>query len=644
MKKFLLSVAAITAAAGILTAANPDGDPVLMTVGGRDVKVSEFEYLYNKNNSQQLKPQSVNDYIDMFVDYKLKVADAENAGIDTTAAFIAEYGKFRDELAAPYLRDKAVEDALLHEAYDHLGRDVKVSHIMIPVNRNFDKDNRAYARMDSIRNAIVKGQITFEEAAEKYSIDTPTAQRGGEMGWIAAGRFPWAFEKAAYDTPKGGVSPVIDSGFGLHIVKVDDVRPARGEVQASHILKLTRDIPAEMIPAQKAAIDSIYQLLVDGADFADMAMRESQDPGSASRGGDLGWFGSGMMVAEFDSVAFALKDGELSKPFATAFGYHIIKRGDHRGIETFENARESLMNMMSRDGRIDEPRKARMKQLANKYDAIFLKANMMALKHKLSAAQMDSTTYAFLASDETPLAKIGDKNVVTVSEAFGGRRFINGAQAAKSIEESAMDLLDQQVARLAIDDLAAENADYRNLINEYRDGILLFEISNQNVWDRAAKDKAGLEKFFKENAKKYAWSKPHFKGFIIFAASDSVLNEATKYADTLTETDAEKFVGEMRKHFGKNIKIERVIASKGENPITDYLAFDGPKPENNNSRWASYCAYRGRVLDNPEEAADVRGAAVTDYQALLEKQWLKKLHKKYKVKINKNVLKTVKSN
>lgn len=644
MKKILLSVAAMSAAAGILTAANTDSDPVLMTVDGRDVKVSEFEYLYNKNNSQQLKPQSVKDYLDMFVDYKLKVADAENAGIDTTAAFLAEYGKFRDELAAPYLRDKEVEDALLREAYDHLGRDVKVSHIMLPVNRNRERDNGAYARMDSIRDAIVKGQMTFEEAAEKYSIDTPTAQRGGLMGWISAGRFPWPFEKAAYDTSKGNISPVIDSGFGLHIVKVDDVREARGEVQASHILKLTRDVPPEAIPAQKAAIDSIYQLLLDGADFADMARRESQDPGSAARGGDLGWFGSGMMVAEFDSVAFALKDGELSKPFETAFGYHIIKRGDHRGIESFENAREQLLAMMGRDGRIDEPRKARMKQLAEKYDAIFLKANMMALKHKLNIAPMDSVTYATLAADQTPLAKIGDENVVTVSEAFGGRRFSSGAQAAKAIEESAQDLLDKQIARRAIDELAVENTDYRNLINEYRDGILLFEISNQNVWDRAAKDKEGLEKFFKENAKKYAWSKPHFKGFIIFAASDSVLNEATKYADTLTEQDAEKFVGEMRKHFGKNIKIERVIASEGENPITDYLAFHGSKPENKNSRWASYCAYRGRVLDAPEEAVDVRGAAATDYQALLEQQWLKKLHKKYKVKINKNVLKTIKSN
>lgn len=642
MKKLLLSVAALSIAAGIFAADNVAGDQILMTVDGRDVKVSEFEYLFKKNNSQQLQPQSVDDYVGMFIDYKLKVADAEHAGIDTTASFLAEYNKFRNELAAPYLRDDKVEDALLREAYSHLDRDVNVSHIMIAADRTMPRDNKAYARLDSIRKAIVSGQTTFEKAAEENSIDTPTAARGGLMGWIMAGRFPWAFEKAAYETAEGQVSPIIDSGFGLHIVKVNAVRPSRGEVQASHILKLTRDVPPELHPARKAEIDSIYKLLVAGADFADMAKRESQDPGSAARGGDLGWFGSGAMVAEFDSVAFALADGELSQPFKTAFGYHIIKRGGHRTVEPFDQMRDKLLQMMARDGRADEPRKARMRQLYKKYDALFMMANMKGLEFRLKSAPLDSAVYAALAADLMPLGKIGDQ-VVTVSQAYGGRSFVNGAQAASEIEKTAHDMLDYLVAQRAIEDLMVENDDYRNLINEYRDGILLFDISNSNVWDRAAKDKEGLEKFFKANASKYAWDKPHFKGYIVFAQSDSTLNAATAYAESLTDEDPEAFVAEMRKHFGKEIKIERVIAAQGENPITEYLAFGGPKPENKNSRWSYYASCKGRILDQPEEAADVRGAAATDYQALLEKQWLKQLHKKYKVKVNKKVLNSIKS-
>lgn len=637
-------MAALSVAFGGAAAAPLADDPVLMTVDGQDVRVSEFEYLFKKNNSQQMQPQSVGEYVGMFVDYKLKVADARRAGIDTTATFLAEFNKFRDELAAPYLRDNSVEEKLVKEAYSHLGKDVKVSHIMLAVDRQAGNEAAVTAELNRIRRSILKGEITFEDAARKYSVDRPTAQNGGEMGWISAGRFPWAFEKAAYDTPKYEISKVIDSGFGVHIVKVEDERPARGEVHASHILKLTRGVPQEMIPAQKAAIDSIYEVVAAGADFADVATRESQDPGSARRGGDLGWFGSGMMVAEFDSVAFALADGEVSKPFSTAFGYHIIKRHEHRGVETLDEARNKIMNWMTRDGRADEPRQARYRQLADSYGITMMKANAMALKQKLidKGQVCDSLTLAELAIDHTPLVRIGDNGEITVAQAFAsldGRRFHSSAETAAAIENAAKNMTDDMIRTRAISELANDNAEYRNLVNEYHDGIMLFEISNRNVWDRASKDKDGLEKYFRKNISKYAWDKPRFKSYVIFAASDSVLDAATAYADSLSTDDPEAFVGEMRKHFGKAIKIERVIAAQGENAITDYLAFGGEKPEAKNQRWSAYRAYKGRLLDQPEEAADVRGAAITDYQSLLEKDWLKSLHKKYKVRIDKKVLK-----
>lgn len=646
MKKLILSLAAFAISTTVFAENTADNNPVLMTVNGRDVKVNEFLYLYNKNNTQQLQPQSVEDYVDMFVDYKLKVADAENAGIDTTAAFIAEFDKYRTELAAPYLRDNNVENKLLHEAYSHMGKELKVSHIMIPVNRSLNVDKKANALIDSIRTSILDGKISFEEAAEKYSADRPTAQKGGLMGWMPAGRFPWAFEKAAYDTPVGSISPVIDSGFGLHIIKVEDQREPRGEVWAAHILKLTRDMPAEKVQAQKQAIDSIYQVLLNGADFAEVATAESQDPGSAKRGGDLGWFGSGVMVAPFDSIAFALADGEISEPFATDFGYHIIKRFDHKGVPSFEDARQQLMMSMSRDERIDRPRKVRLEELANKYGYIKLKANTMALRHRLSMLPLDSTTFAALAEDTIPLVRLGD-SAIRVSDAFAkltSNNFPNSVALAEAIDHSADQLFEDVIVERAVNELAEENTEYSNLINEYRDGILLFEISNRNVWDRAAKDKKGLEKFFHDNAKRYAWDSPRFKGYVIFAPNDSILNEAISYADSINIEDPEEFVSAMRKQFVKNLKIERVIAAKGENPITDYLAFGGEKPEVKSTKWTSYVAYRGQIIDKPREAADVKGQATTDYQALLEKQWLKQLHKRYPVNIDKKVLKSISAN
>lgn len=647
MKKLLLSVAALCAALGA-AAAPPAEDPVLMTVDGLDVRAGEFEYLFKKNNSQQMQPQTVGEYVDMFVDYKLKVADARRAGIDTTATFLAEFNKFRNELAAPYLRDQTVEDKLVNEAYSHLCKDVKVSHIMLAVDRRAGNDLAVSAELNRIRREILKGDITFEEAAKKYSVDRPTAQNGGEMGWISAGRYPWPFEQAAYDTPKGGLSKIIDSGFGYHLIRVEDERPSKGEVHASHILKLTRDVPKEELPAQKAAIDSIYEVVAAGADFADVATRESQDPGSARRGGDLGWFGSGMMVAEFDSVAFALADGEISKPFTTAFGYHIIKRHGHRGVEPLEDAKMKIKQWMSRDERADEPRRARYKQLADKYGILEMKANQMALKQKLidKGLVCDSAALAALAADQTPLVRIGDQDLVSVAQAYAaldGREFRSAAETATAIIDKAREMTDDIIRDRAVSELETDNADYRNLVNEYRDGIMLFEISNRNVWDRASKDKEGLENYFRKNKSKYAWDKPRFKSYVLFAASDSLLDVAAAYADSLSTDDPETFVADMRKHFGKSIKIERVIAAQGENAITDYLAFGGEKPEAKNRRWSAYRAYKGRLLDQPEEAADVRGAATTDYQALLEKEWVKSLHKKYKVKINKKVLKQLES-
>lgn len=640
MKKLFLSAAALSLAVSVFAGDNNIDDKVLMTVNGRDVKVSEFKYLFEKNNAQQLAPQSIDDYVGMFVDYKLKVADAENAGIDTTASFIAEYSKFRNELAAPYLRDQKIEDALVQEAYDHLKRDVNISHIM--VNRGSAANPAAF--LDSIRTAILKGEISFEEAAAKYSIDTTTAKAGGLMGWLPAGRFPWNFEKAAYDTKVGGVSPVLDSGFGFHIVKVNETRPSKGQVHAAHILKMTRDVPAEMIPRQKAAIDSIYNILKNGADFAVVAESESQDPGSARRGGDLGWFGSGMMVAEFDSVAFATPDGQISEPFETPFGYHIIKRIAHRDIEPFDEARGNIMAAMARDGRADEPRKARMGELAKKYDLLQLKANAMALRYRLGNGPVDSTVVMAAATDATPLVRIGDHEI-TVAEAFAAMppaKYPNASAFSAAIEHKADVLAEDVLTELAIADLAEENEDYSNLINEYRDGILLFEISNRNVWDKASQDREGLENFFHNNISKYSWNVPRYKGYIVFAANDSIVGEALKFAETVQTDDPEEFVSQVRKEFGKNIKIERVIAAKGENPITDYLAFGGEKPAAKTPRWSSYAACRGRIIDQPEEAADVRGDATTDYQVLLEREWLKKLHKSYPVKINKKVLKAIK--
>ena len=638
MKKQFLAVGVIGASLLALTAKN--SDPVLMNVAGKDVRLSEFEYLFHKNNAQQTEPQSLDQYVGMFVDYKLKVADAESAGIDTTASFISEFTQFRDELSEPYLRDNSVLDSLVNQSYSHMQDELKVSHIMMAADQE--------ATLDSLRQAIIDGKVTFEEVARQYSIDKPSARRGGLMGFVIANRYPWAFEEAAFETPVGQISPVVNSGFGNHIIRVESRQPARGEVLAEHILRLTRNVPDSLLAEQKFTIDSIYRVVKANPDeFENLAKAYSEDPGSARNGGSLGWFGPGAMVQEFDSVSFALPVGGISEPFTTSFGWHIIKKVDARGVGSLEDNRESIIKAINRTERGALPEKMFVQRNAKKYGARLNESNInkIAAMADKDGGMLDSAFMANYSKSEMPIFSVGGKDV-TLGEIVSGMapaRIRGGEQIQEHIKAVATEMMNNRVLDLARNELAEENTDYRNLVNEYRDGILLFEISNRNVWDRAAKDKDGLEDYFRKNRAKYAWDKPKFKSYIIFTSNDSLLNEAVKYASTLTDDMVPAdFTSAMRERFGRDVKIERVIAAQGENAITDYLGFGGEKPAPENKRWSSYAAFRAKVITAPEEAADVRGAVVADYQAMLEKEWLKALHDKYPVKINKKVLKQVK--
>lgn len=631
MKKHLLPALVAIAGLGGLQAFAADADPVLMTIDGHDIRVSEFEYLYNKNNNQQLQQQSIDDYLKLFIDYKLKVADAEHAGLEDTPEFKAEYLKFRNDLAKPYLRDASVEEALVQEAYNHHSTDVMVSHIMMPLTP------ASAQTLDSLRNEIRNGRTSFEDAARRFSVDRGSSAKGGLMGYVVPERFPWPFEKVAYETAQGEISPVVNSGVGYHLIRVESVAPAQGEVLAEHILLLTRNVSPEQAASAKTRIDSLYQVAKSGADFADLARRFSQDPGSAKEGGRLPWFTRGMMVAAFDSTAFAMPDGSISEPIETPYGWHIIHRLDHRTAAPLEDARKNILQKMQQDERANEPERAFLAAVVEKNKGGL---NQKGLQEALalSANRLDSASIAALSQSQIVVANLGSDKI-TMADAALKLQSVPGTVAQK-IEGAAKATLESRARQLAVNELLASNADFRNLANEYRDGILLYEISNRNVWDRAAKDTEGLEAYFHSHADRYAWKEPKFKSFIFFANNDSILNEAVNYANTLDSSKPAQFTQDLRKKFGRDLKVERVIAARGENPITDYLGFGGDKPAADaKSKWSNYVAYKGRVISAPEEAADVRGAAVTDYQNELEREWVESLHKKYKVKVNNKVFK-----
>lgn len=648
MKK--LQLYAATAVAVIALSAAAASDPVLMTINKMPVHLSEFEYLYHKNNTQQLQPQTLDEYVDMFVNYKLKVVAALDAGIDTTAAFRSEFDQYATELAEDHMVDKQMQDSLLREAYNHIKELRYVSHIMMPGPGGDITPEQAYAHADSVYNAIIAGTTTFEDAAAKYSIDRGSSTKGGSMGWVQGGRYPWPFEQATYNTPLGQISPVINSGYGLHIIRVDQVKPNPGEVQSQHILKLTIHKTPEQQEQARLAIDSLYNVVTQpGADFSDVARRESEDPGSAEKGGDLGWYGPGMMVAPFDSASFAMNVGEISQPIRTSYGYHIIHKTGARPVASFDEMSQTLEAQISGDERSVMPRNRRIDQIVLQYKGQLIDKGFDKVRQLLeSIGGYDSVAIERLKTSDIAVYSVKGKKY-PVSGIMDGMPVtqatdINNAIALlRSAANTAMRNTATAVYR---QDLLDIDPDYRNIYNEYRDGILLYTISNKEVWERAAKDTLGLEQYFEANRSKYTWQKPKYKGYVIFASNDSVCNLVKAFTDSLDAAGAqftrEELVVKIDTRFGRDAKVERVIAAQGDNAITDYLAFGGPKPENLKIRWNEYYAYRGRVIDQPEEAVDVRGQVTTDYQTQLEKQWVESLRQRYPVKINKKVLSTVK--
>ncbi len=627
--------------ASMLAQAKGQADPVLMTVGGKPVTLSEFEYLYHKNNSQQSTPQDIEEYLKLFIPYRQKVAAAEAMGIDQTEAFQNEFNTYRRDLAAPYMIDQAVEDSIYAAQYQKMQEDVDVSHIMLFFQSPGRTNEQKQALMDSLLTCINNGE-SFETLANKFSEDRSTNNKGGHMGYISANRYPAAFEAEAYSLAVGEHSGVFKTPVGYHILKVNGRRPARGQVLVEHILRLTKGKSAEEAQAQRSYIDSLYTLVTTGgADFEEVAKANSEDPGTAKQGGKLPWFGTGQMVPEFENEAFSLSNGAISKPIETAYGYHIIKRLDGKGVDSFEQAKPAIKTAISRDERGTLAARRRLAQLRNEYGVKVDSKVVASLKKQIIAAEgMDSAMMESFRNSNQVVAKIGKNQKVTLADVMTNELPNGVAGKPEGQAEQLEHAIDRRLDALTIatkqDALMTEEPSYRNLVNEYRDGMLMFEAQDRNVWSKAKTDKEGLETYFQNNKDNYKWDAPRFKSRIIFVESDSLMQLVNTYLAEYKFSD-DSVTTMLHQKFGKNIKVERVLAAKGENAITDYLGFGGEKPEAQ-SRWAVYEAYEPKVIDQPEEALDVRGTIITDYQDYLLNQWMEQLNEQYPAVVDQKVL------
>lgn len=643
MKKTLfISVALLFA--GVLLA--QQNDPVLMKINGKDVTLSEFEYIYNKNNSNNvLDKKSLDEYVDLFVNFKLKVEEALTQKLDTLPSFKTELASYQSQLAEPYLQEAQTKEKLLKEAYDRTVNEVEVSHILVKIpNAGTAADTlQAYNKAMDIWKRTSKED--FSKLAAQVSEDPSVGKNNGYVGWITALRTPYAFETVAFTTPVGAVSKPVRTFLGYHIVKVMNKRASRGEALAAHIMKFTR--PDSIKVKAKITIDSIYQRVKAGDDFAELAKKYSDDKGSARNGGELVWFGGEQrMVPEFEDATFALKNkGDVSQPVLSAYGWHIIKLLDKRPMADFETMKPDLEMKIRNDERMQKSKDAFGEKVKNEY-------GFTLDKSALDEVQAFADKYA--GSDslyKTEISKL-NKTLFTIGTTkysqkdFAG--YLKSADVPNAIQADIFknkfnSYVNGKLTDYEQSQLDKKYPEYHYLMKEYHDGILLFDVSNREVWDKATKDTEGLKKFFSENKQNYSWEKPHYKGRIIYCKDLPTLKAAKSIAKKAHNDSIDKYLTSRLNDSIVYVKVEKGLWVEGENKVIDSEVFKKAKFES--SKEYPYYFVAGKLLKNePESYEDVRGAVTTDYQNYLEKEWIASLRKKYSVTIDENVLKTVKKN
>ncbi len=593
MKKTFLSI--VLLGASMLGFAQ--ADQVLMTINGEPVMVSEFVYIYEKNNQEtSLERKTMEEYLDLFVNFKLKVTEAIAQGVDTTESFKKELAGYRAQATPKYMQDNAAIDSLVVLSYNRMAKIRKAAHIAVQCAPDADSATvaAAKARIDSIRERVTVGIPTtikkgrkivtvqnvedFNEAATLYSEEPSAKQSKGELGWIQPFRFVYPFEDAVYTTPIGEVTPVFRSPYGFHIAKVQEERDFE-EVHAAHIMKMTPVGDVHRMADAHMAMDSIYKLAIqDSIDFASLASANSEDRGSAMRGGDLGWFGRGAMVQPFEDITFGLEIGQVSKPFQTRFGVHISKLYGKRGIQPLDSMRSQILRQVQRDQRMKIAEESFIKKTRAEY--------------QLPAEMSDTDVKAY---------------------------------ADAHLEE--------------------KHADLRNLVKEYHDGILLFDVSLREVWDKASQDTEGLAAFFKANKKNYVWDEPRFKGHMIYAKNETAAKVAKQIVKTAHPDSVMSYLNQrVNVDSVMYVRVERGIWTKGKNAAVDLLGFKIKDTEYVPNEEFPIVIAVGKTIKAPQVYTDERGKVVTDYQDYLEKSWVKSLREKYPVVINQEALETLKSN
>jgi len=647
MKQFFVA-ATVLFFSGVF--AQADKNSILFTVSGEPVSVGDFEYVYTKNNinnQADYSEKSLRDYLALYENFRLKVKEAEAQKLDTISGLMNELDGYRKQLAKSFLTDKEISDKLLQEAYDRSLKEVNVSHILIKCDENANPQDTlaAYKKALNLRTRLTKNE-DFGKLAREFSDDPSAKDNSGEIGWFSVFQTVYPFETAAFNMKAGELSFPVRTQFGYHIIKLVQNRPAQGEIRTAHLLlKFPQDATDEQRKKVQVRIDSIYAAITSGSvSFDDAVLTFSEDRTTRNKKGELAWFGTGRMVPEFEDAAFAIaKDGDITKPVKTAYGWHIIKRLEKKAIPAFNDVKADLKRKVERDSRsqvaktilIDRIKKENnFKEFADAKVEFFKKVDSTLVQGKWNSDE--------LSKSKKSLFEIGGK--VFAQSDFESYVTKNAKRRSdKNKEQLLNEYYDNFVSQVVLDfeegQLESKKPDFKALMKEYRDGILLFELTDRMVWSKAVKDTVGLQAFHEQNKSKYMWG--NRVDVVIYNTTDKKLADAA-YKLATKKKDATAIKTKLNKE-GAAAKISTIEGKyeKGQYNVVDEIEWNvGATPVKllDDSSYR-FIVVKSLVAPEPKSLKEAKGYVVSDYQEYLEKTWIAELRKKYPIVVNENVLK-----
>jgi len=623
-------------------------DPIIMEVGKNKITKSEFLQIYLKNNpSPVYDTKSLDEYMELFSKFKLKVAEAEALGYDTLPKLKKELDGYRKQLAAPYLIDSAKNEAMVQEAYQRTKTELRASHILVRMEPSaLPADTLiAFNKIMALKTKIDKGE-KFADVARLSSEDPSAKSNFGDLGFFTAFQMVYPFEEAAYNTKIGSVSKPVRTRFGYHLINVVDSRPARGTMKTAHIMvAASKNASITDVEAAKKKIDEIYSKLEKGEKFEDLVKSYSDDPSSNSKEGVLPAFGTGTttrMVTSFEDAAFALKkNGDFSAPIKTEYGYHIIKRVEWTDVPKFETAKKELQTKVNKDERAMKTQDSYVLKLKAAYNY----KNKSKKTISWFNSNVDSTFFQGkwkadkLKSDKVLFVLDGKKHTQKSFAEFLERnqRGVSKDNIPLIVKNQYVKWEKEVVLGYEESKLQEKYPDFKALINEYHDGIILYEIMTDKVWDKAMKDTVGLKSFFKENRGNYVWGN-RVDAVVYECANKQIAENVFKLIKNDT-INSKNVLDIINKDSELNL---RVRTNKFDKEQTLYLKDKNLTKGVNAPYEFDGKFYVLKVSDllppAQKELNEAKGAITSDYQNYLELKWLEELAKKHPITINKTVL------